>query len=685
MEDRMDMRSPDLVNENFEKLAALFPHCVTESAEGKAIDFDLLKQELNHAVVEGTKERYRLEWPGKREAIVTANLPTTKTLRPVREDSVNFDTTENLYIEGDNLEVLKLLQESYLNKIKMIYIDPPYNTGKDFVYQDNFTGDKVKELFESGQKDEYNQRLIANPETAGRYHSDWLSMMYTRLKLARNLLTNDGVIFISIDDHEIHNLRKICDEILGEDNWLGTIIWNNATDNNPTQIAIEHEYILVFAKNKNLLAPVWKSKISDVKNLLIKIGKELNSTYENHDDLQQAYTKWFREHKHELWPLDRYKYIDKDGIYTGSQSVHNPGREGYRYDIIHPVTQKPCQQPLMGYRFPPSTIEDLLAKGKILFGDDESKIIELKLYASEYSEKLSSIVEFDGRIGSYDLKNVFTGSKRIFTNPKPVKFLSQFFDFILKDKDLLLDFFAGSSSSAHALLQLNTEDKGKRKFILVQVPEETDEKSEAYKSGYKNICEIGKERIRRAAKQIVNEKVSLLTAKKNELDKALNGQLSLMEDPKIEELKEEIADLQSSIDNLDTGFRVYRLADSNMQDVYYKPQEYSQRTLDMFADNVKPDRTADDLLAQVMLDWGLPLSLKIEQTTVFGKRVFKVAENSLYACFDRGIDEAFAKEIAKDRPLRIVFRDSGFKDDTAKVNVKQLLKQLSPDTEMKVL
>lgn len=645
MDDKLDMQSPNWVHKNSQFIAEHFPNCVTETADGIKVDFDMLRQELSADVIEGNKERYRLEWPGKREAIVTANLPTSKTLRPVREDSVDFDTTENLYIEGDNLEVLKLLQESYLGKIKMIYIDPPYNTGKDFVYKDNFKSSREDELMDSGQIDEYNQRLVANPETAGRYHSDWLSMMYPRLKLARNLLTDDGVIFISIDDNEVENLKKICSEILGEDHWLGSIIWKNATDNNPTQIAIEHEYILVYTKNKARLAPIWKSKISDVKEVLKKIGDDFVSEYSDPEELQNIYSKWYREHKSELWPLDRYKFIDKGGVYTGSQSVHNPGREGYRYDVIHPHTKKPCKQPLMGYRFPYITMESLVKEGKIIFGEDENKIIELKLYASEFSEKLSSIIEFDGRIGSYDLKSVFEDSKRIFTNPKPVKFLAHFFDFVLKETDILLDFYSGSSSSAHALLQLNAIDNGKRKFVQVQIPELTDENSEAHHEGYKNICEIGKERIRRAAKKIKEETGA----------------------------------------DIDYGFRVYRVDESNMQDVYYKPQDYKQDKLDLFADNVKPDRTADDLVAQVMLDWGLPLSLKIERVTFAGKQVFKVADNSLYACFDTGIDEAFAKEIAKGLPLRIVFRDSGFKDDTAKTNVKQLLKQLSPETEMKVI
>lgn len=662
MEDRMDMRSPDLVNENFEKLAALFPHCVTESAEGKAIDFDLLKQELNHAVVEGNKERYRLEWPGKREAIVTANLPTTKTLRPVREDSVNFDTTENLYIEGDNLEVLKLLQESYLNKIKMIYIDPPYNTGNDFVYKDNFAQSIDTYKLESGLKDEQNFKLIQNFSSDGMYHSNWLSMMYPRLKLARNLLKDDGLIFISIDENESFNLKKMCDEIFGENNFLTEIVWKNKTGGGAKSIGWIglHEYILCYSKNNSV-----------IKDISIPYSEKTASMYSKKDenyDVRGPYA---------TWPLDTTSMGDRPNL---------------KFPILHEGIEI---WPEKQWLWSKERVEEAQKNNLLLFNTqkDGSIKIRFKGYLKDENgimRRGTPLSIFDGpytQEGSKDFQELLP--KSIFPFPKPVKLLSQIFTIRTNEEtpqgDIYLDFFAGAATSAHAIMQQNAEDYEKRKYIMVQLPEITDEKSEAYKAGYKNICEIGKERIRRAAKRIVNEKVSLLTAKKNELEKMLKGQLSIMEDPKVEELKKEIADLQSTIDNLDTGFRVYRLADSNMQEVYYKPQEYSQGTLDLFADNVKPDRTADDLLAQVMLDWGLPLSLKIEETTVFGKRVFKVAENSLYACFDKGIDEAFAKEIAKDRPLRIVFRDSGFKDDTAKVNVKQLLKQLSPDTEMKVL
>ncbi|WP_028296659.1 site-specific DNA-methyltransferase [Olivibacter sitiensis] len=620
--DKLDMQSPDLVNQNIEKLAELFPNCVTESDTGKAIDFDLLRQELSHAVVEGNKERYRLEWPGKKEAIVTANLPTTKTLRPVREDSVDFDNTENIYIEGDNLEVLKLLQESYLGKIKMIYIDPPYNTGKDFVYKDNFTKDAQEELLESGQKDEYNQRLVVNPETAGRYHSDWLSMMYPRLKLARNLLKEDGLIFISIDENEVHNLRKICDEIFGESNFFTEIVWKNKTGGGAKSIGWIglHEYILCYAKNS-----------SDIRDISVPYSEKTASMYRKKDD------KYIERGPYATWPLDTTSMGDRPNL---------------RFPIYHnDIEIWPEKQWLWSQE---RVIE---AQKQNLLEFNEQKDGSFKVRFKGYLKDENGVIRrgtplsiFDGpytQEGSKDFQEFL--SKGIFPFPKPINLLSQIFTIRTNEeipsKDIILDFFSGSASTAHAIMKQNSFDRENRRYILVQLSEPTDEKSEAYKAGYKNICEIGKERIRRAAKKIKEETGA----------------------------------------DIDYGFRVYRLDESNMQDVYYKPQEYTQANLDLFADNVKSDRTADDLLAQVMLDWGLPLSLNIERLEIVGKEVFRVAENSLYACFDKGLDEAFAKEIAKDQPLRVVFRDNGFKDDTAKVNVKQLLKQLSPETEMKVV
>ncbi len=646
--EKLDLKTPDLVNENFEKLAALFPNCVTESkietATGtelrRSIDFDLLKQELSHAVVEGNKERYRLEWPGKREAIVTANLPTTKTLRPVREDSVDFDNTENLYIEGDNLEVLKLLQESYLGRIKMIYIDPPYNTGKDFVYKDNFSKDAQEELIESGQKDEYNQRLVANPETSGRYHSDWLSMMYPRLKLARNLLTQDGVIFISIDDNEMHHLRKVCDEIFGEYNFVAQFIHkNNSNKNQANLVSVSCEYFLCYSRVIDVLnKEIWRIEKKGAKdivkafNQLKKQGLELDEVL---DEIKDLYKRPKYAH------LSRWNKIDEKGVFMDDNLSREGGAKDYT--VINPVTGKPCPIPPRGWAKSKDELEKLLEDDMIYFGDPSTPP-RIKSYLT--GEDLSvpdSFWYIDNSIDTRWQKQTF--NSLIFENPKPLELIRLIMEMSSEKDSIVLDFFSGSATSAHATFQLNSEDSGKRKFIQVQLPEKTDEKSEAFKAGFKNICEIGKERIRRAAKKIKEETNA----------------------------------------NIDYGFRVYRLDSSNMQDVFYKPQEYQQANLDLFADNVKPDRTADDLLAQVMLDWGLPLSLKIEQVDVAGKKIFKVAENSLYACFDNGIDEDFAKAIAQDAPLRVVFRDSGFKDDTAKVNVKQLLKQLSPKTEMKVI
>jgi len=622
--DKLDLQSPDIVRENFEKLATLFPNCVTEGADGEVIDFDLLKQELSHAVVEGNKERYRLEWPGKREAIVTANLPTTKTLRPVREDSVDFDNTENLYIEGDNLEVLKLLQESYLGKIKMIYIDPPYNTGKDFVYRDNFSKDAQEELIESGQKDEYNQRLVTNPETAGRYHTNWLNMMYPRLKLARNLLSDKGVIFISIDSNENHNARRLCDEIFGEFNLVTEFIWEKkyTTSNNIVGVSDVHEYVLCYCRDLN--------NLSDAI-LRLPYTKEAKARYKNPDNDPKG--PWM------------------DVSYHGPKSPAE--RPNLNYPIIHPKNGEEIWPSEKSWAYEKANYLKHVDENRLYWGKNFSySEPRLKKYLSEMKggmvpKSLLSNKDVGGTSnGRDDLRKLFKEySMAIFDNPKPVSLMKKLLQIGTDKEDIVLDFFSGSGSLGQAILELNAEDGGKRKHYQVQLNELTDSNSKEYKAGLINICEIGKERIRRAARKIKEETNA----------------------------------------DIDYGFRVYRLDSSNMQDVFYKPQDYDQTNLDLFGDNVKPDRTADDLLAQVMLDWGLPLSLKIDQVDVSGKKVFKVAKNSLYACFDSGIDEDFAKAIAKEKPLRIVFKDSGFKNDTAKTNVKQLLKQLSPETEMKVI
>lgn len=642
MNDKLDLQSTDITSLNIEKIATLFPNCVTETAEGKKIDFDLLKQELSTEIVDGNKERYRLEWPGKRESIVTANLPTNNTLRPVREDSVDFDTTENIYIEGDNLEVLKLLQESYLNKIKMIYIDPPYNTGNDFVYKDNFAKSEEDELFESGQIDEQNRRLSANPKTDGRYHSDWLNNLYPVLKLSRNLLKDNGVIFISIDDNEVHNLRKICDEIYGEDNFIDVLKWKRKKQ--PSFLA-KHtakvmEYVLIYARNYHLLEKLSIEGTSDSTKKVINISN---------NEVARKFRKGVRVKLgvSGIIPKGRYTIKTMDVEYSNDIRYEN----GLTLDEVTVTARFSTTQENI----------DKYINEQLLFITSNYGL--RRDVSQEEIGKRKSITDLllegwgDNQDSDNEQKSLFE-TNSYFDYTKPVALLKNLTKSNFTENNYVLDFFSGSATTAHAVMQLNAEDEGNRKYIMVQLPETTDEKSEAYKAGYKNICEIGKERIRRASNKIKEEKIE--KAKKDGL----------------------FSDFK---DEQDYGFRVYRLDSSNMQDVYYKPQDYNQGTLDLFADNVKEGRTAEDLLTQVMLDWGLPLSLSIDRKTISGKEVFAVAGDSLYCCFDDGIDEAFAKEIAQEKPLRIVFRDKGFKDDTAKENVKQLLKQLSGGSEMKVI
>jgi adenine-specific DNA-methyltransferase len=652
--DKLKMHSPDFTLENIAKLAELFPNCVTEAkAEDgtlkRSIDFDQLRQELSDHVVDGPRERYQLNWPGKREALLSANAPIAKTLRPYREESVNFDTTKNLFIEGDNLDALKLLQETYLNRVKMIYIDPPYNTGKEFLYCDSFTISASEYAIESGQKDNDGGRFVANPESSGRFHSDWITMLYPRLRLARNLLREDGVIFISIDDRELPNLRKLCDEVFGEENMLGCIVWKNATDNNPSNIAIEHEYVLVYCRNRERIEPVWKSPISDAKDVLARKSNELLEQFDDQEQLQAAYTEWFRKHKSELWPLDGYKYIDKGGVYAGIRGVHNPGKEGYRYDVIHPTTGRSCVQPLMGYRFPKATMDELLSAKRILFGEDETKLIELKQYAREYQEKLPSVIELDGRSGAYDLRDLFPEYRTAFKNPKPVKFLLRFVPIVLSSaSDIVIDFFSGSSTTAQAVLEANAKDGLGRRFVMIQAAEPCSENSEAAKHGVSSIAEIGKERIRRAGRKLKDAS-------------GLLGQ------------------------NLDIGFRVLKVDTSNMKDVYYKPDALKKDDLFEHIENIKEDRTTEDLLFQVLLDWGVDLSLPIVQENIDGKTVFFVDGNALAACFDTGVSEQLVKKLATRKPLRAVFRDAGFGSDSVKINVEQIFKLMSPGTEVKTI
>ena len=666
--DKLKMHSLNKVDENIRKIGMLFPNCVTERKNDAgeveyAIDFDMLKQELSSVVVEGKEERYQFTWPDKKKSILAANAPITKTLRPVRVDetvptgedsngkpylssgSVDFDNTQNLYIEGDNLAVLKLLQETYLGKIKMIYIDPPYNTGNDFVYNDDFAESADEYLAHSGQFDEEGNRLVANTESNGRFHTDWLNMIYPRLKLAKDLLADDGVLFISIDDCEVDNLRKVCDELFGNDNFIAHVIHkNNSMKNQSKYVGVTTEFVLIYAKNLTVLkekAPEWrirKKGTADVKKMFVSLKEQGLSIEDIHEQILAMYSRPKYSH------LGRWNKVDENGVFTDKDLSRSNGYKDYT--IINPITGKPCLIPNRGWAKTKAELLDLQEKGMIWYGDDKTPPREKSYLTDEADSVFDNYLYIDTSVDKKMLDSLFGVS--VFEFPKPVEMISTFLQLCTKDGDIILDFFSGSATVAHAVMQLNAEDGGNRKFIMVQLPEETDEKSEAYKAGYKNICEIGKERIRRAGAKIKEE----------------NGMMA---------------------QNLDTGFRVLKLDSSNMKDVYYNPEDYEMNLLDMLSDNIKEDRTPEDLLFQVMLDLGVLLSSKIEETTVCGKKVFNVADGFLYACFDSNVSEETITEIAKKKPYYFVMRDSSMANDSVATNFEQIFATYSPDTERKVL
>lgn len=611
------MHSLNVVGNNIDKIAQLFPNCVTEriGKDGKpemAIDFDKLKAELTNYVMEEGEERYQFTWPGKRAASRLANETTTQTLRPCREESVDFDNTQNLYIEGDNLEVLKVLRETYLGKVKMIYIDPPYNTGNDFVYNDDFAQGKTEFEQNSGLFDEEGNQtidpMLRNTESNGRFHTDWLNMIYPRLKVAKDLLTDDGVIFISIDDHEVENLKKVCNEIFGDLNFVAELCWRKTfNQSNIGNIAKVKEYILLYCKSQNLL----------------KLGRMPLS--------QEA--------------LKEYRYSDKKGRFSRTRLMHTT-RGRYEYSIISPNGIE-----LSGsWMVSKERLQKMIENDEVYWAKDGDGYPNGKVYLDMDKGQISN--DFLGKDfgsnqqASLDLDKLMGG--RFFDFSKPVSLIKHFVTIGNTDDSIILDFFSGSATTAHAVMQLNAEDGGTRKFIMVQLPELTDEKSEAYKAGYKNICEIGKERIRRAGKKI----------------------------------KEENAD-KEGIENLDTGFRVLKLDSSNMNDVYYTPEEFSLNTL--FSENVKEDRTAEDLLFQVMLDLGIELSAKIEKQEIAGKEIFLVDENYLIACFDKDVNETTITEIAKMHPVYFVMRDASAASDNVIDNFDQLFEAYSKDTVRKIL
>lgn len=639
--DKLKMMSMDKVQVNIEKIRALFPNAVTEVLRDGmvtlAVDFDVLKQELADTLIDDRELRYQFTWPDKQKAILRANEPNNKTLRPCMEESVNFDTTQNLYIEGDNLEVLKLLQETYLGKIKMIYIDPPYNTGNDFVYNDDFSQDSDEYLENSGQLDEQGNRLFHNTESNGRFHTDWLNMIYPRLKLAKDLLSDDGVIFISIDDNEQGNLKKVCDEIFGESNFIAQFTIIVKTEGRRYGgIAKTHEYVFAYSKsNENL-----------VLNEIEVEGKNFHYKDEiggfNLQELRNQNARAFNSINR---PNLRYPfYVDHNNPDEfGFCKVYLEYREGL--SEVYPIT-------VNGFKSVWRWGKNEKAKEKIcdlIARRGSDGIIRIYQKMRKLTEMPKTVLidkNFISIRGTREIQEIL--GLGVFDFPKPVKLLELFTKIGSSDDCTILDFFSGSATTAHAVMKLNAEDGGNRKFIMVQLPEVCDEKSEAYKAGYKNICEIGKERIRRAGAKIKTE--SGLT-----------------------------------VQNLDIGFRVFKLDSSNMQDVYYKPEEYSQTMLYDLQDNIKPDRTALDLLFQVMLELGKPLSAKISQKVIAGKSVFNVDDGDLIACFEDNITAEVVTEIAKEKPLYAVFRDSGLSSDSVAANFEQIFATYSPNTKRKVL
>ena len=671
---KLKMHSPDLTQANIDKLAELFPNCVVEATDAngvvkRSIDFDQLRQELSTSIVEGPQERYQINWPGKREALLTANAPIAKTLRPARakNESVAFDTTQNLFIEGDNLDALKLLQETYLNKVKLIYIDPPYNTGKDFIYEDDFTEDAASYFLHSMQKDDQGNRLIANTESNGRFHSDWLSMLYPRLKLARHLLRQDGVIFISIGNDEVSNLRKICDEIFGEENFVECISWNKRIPKNDKGVGNIHDFILLYVKDSSIPHEFLMTKdgLSDIDDVIAKARKSGIPISEAEEEIRKLYKKQGYDRGITLYNSFDHSYRLWGKI---NMSWPNANTFGPRYEVLHPSTGKPVRIPDRGWRWKQDTfaaaaklvdgkyssIEKLddgsFLCGRVWFAPDENLQPSSVTYLDEvHTFLLRSILSFKSD-GGIEVEELF-GGKNVFSYPKPTTLLTTLLKAVsLKDQDIVLDFFAGSCTTAHAVMALNADDEVKRRFIMCQLPEICDSSSEAFKAGYKNIAEISKERIRRAGKKIKQESAG-----------------------------------KAGIDKLDIGFRVLKIDSSNMKEVFYTPDAVSQDLLSDQINNIREDRTAEDLLFQVLLDWGVDLALPIAKETIGGKSVYFVDGNALTACFDEGVSEEFVKLLAKREPLRVVFRDAGFATDSVKINVEQIFKLMSPSTEVKTI
>ncbi len=658
--DKLKMHSLNKVEEHIGIIRSYFPNCVTER-KGKdgtieyAVDFDMLRQELSDVIVEGKEERYQFTWPDKRKSVLAANAPIAATLRPCREESVDFDNTENLYIEGDNLDVLKLLQETYMGKIKMIYIDPPYNTGNDFVYNDDFAESADEYLADSGQFDAQGNRLSQNTENEGRFHTNWLNMIYPRLKLAKDLLSDDGVIFISIDDNEQENLKKACDDIFGKSNFIACIIVeNDARVRSYDSLAVTHEYILVYKKSdlfqfNTLINPNKEFKYYDEQGGFdLYELRNRNSDFNSQNRPNLYYPFWLNPNN-----------CDRNGLYE----ISIEEREGWIK--VYPQESQGIKTV---WRWGKERAKQNL--NTVLFGKKSSNGWQIVKKYREATYSLKSIwqgSDFLSDKGTAECKNLFN-NKRVFGFPKSVKLIIQCMLLSIKPNDIVLDFFSGSATTAHAVMQLNAEDGGHRRYILVQLPEATDEKSEAFKAGYKTICEIGKERIRRAGRKIIAEKEN------QNKQKSAEDLMQLIMAAKTEKEESRIAkEYNESMAYPDVGFRVLKLDSSNMKDVYYTPAETKRSLFESLADNIKEDRTPEDLLFQVMLDLGILLSSKIEERTIAGKRVFSVNDDYLLACFDNDLTDEVIEEMASLHPYYVVTRDSSMASDSVKTSFEQIL------------
>ena len=702
--EKLKLHTSDLTAQNIEKLALVFPSCVTEARDEQgrvtqAVDFDQLRQELSNAIVEGPRERYRLDWPGKREAILAANAPIAKTLRPCRDDSVDFDTTKNLFIEGDNLDALKLLQETYLGKVKLIYIDPPYNRRNDLLYKDDFSQTAAAYLDRSNQIDESGGRLVANTEANGRFHSDWLTMFFPRLKLASNLLSDDGIILISIDDQEVINAKRLCEDVFGASNYVATLVWEKGRKNDAKFFSVGHEYVLVYAKSVAFLRnakAIWREEKPGAREIWEKF-LELRQHYgDNRAAIEADLQAWFSElpksHPSKKW--SRYKRVDKNGPWR-DRDISWPGEGGKFYDLPHDKTGLPCRVPETGWRFEKEEMLRQIKLGLVEFRDDHTEPPFRKAHIRPITAELEVEIlddgaedfddepedadeEFASQVrGSYFYSQSQVAVKflrrlmgaKAFDNPKDHFELTRLFEYVTQadPNAIVVDFFAGSGSTAHAVMQMNKKDGGKRRFITVQFPESLDPSVKKQKTAAafcdsigrpRTIAEIAKERIRRAATLLRDGETSPVTEQQQTLPLPAKS-------------------------DLDVGFRVLRIDASNMRAVYYEPDAMQQADLLAQVDNIRPDRTPEDLLFQVLVDWGIDLALPIQRQTIAGKTVFLVDGNALAACFDTGVSDDLVKEIAKRKPLRAVFRDASYDDDSVKINVDQIFQLFSPETELR--